>query len=115
MSCIFGSYSNFKHNGKSLDVEDLRSILYQHPPEDAAEFIKISPEKFLEDMDENPMTQRYNLDIEHCLQLYVSLKGIPRYEESLRLRALLKMDIEGFNVDDQTYIDCLSGKRLRTG
>ena len=126
MSCLFGSYSNFKINRISLDVEDLRSAIYPNPPEDAAKFIKISPEKFVEDMDENPMTQCYDSDIDHFLHLYVMMKGVPKYEESLYLRLILNMEdteimwiiysfVKGPALDDETYIDRLTGnKRLRT-
>ena len=92
MSCLFGSYSNFRFNGMSLDVEDLRSAVYPYSPEDAAEYIKISPEEFLEDMGRNPMTQCYDLDIQHFLHLCVQMKGVPRLEESLNLRRILNME-----------------------
>ena len=106
--------------------EDLRSAIYPYSPEDAAEYINISPEEFLEDMDRNPRTQCYDLDIEHFLHLYVQMKGVPRLEESLNLRRILNMEdteimriiysfVKGPAIDDETYIDRLTGnKRLRT-
>ena len=72
------------------------------------------------------MTQCYDLDIEHFLHLYVMMKGVPKYEESLNLRCILNMDdteimriiysfAKGPAIDDQTYIDRLTGnRRLRT-
>ena len=85
-----------------------------------AEYINISPEEFIEDMDENPMTNCYELNIEHFLHLYVTMKGMPKYEEILRLRRILDMEetsimniifsfVHGMAIDDQNYIDRLTG------
>ena len=123
ISCIFGTYSNFTVRGTCIDVEDLRSAIYPNAPTDAAEYIKISPEEFIEGMDENPMTDCYELNIEHFLHLYVTMKGMPKYEEILCLRRIVDMEetaimniifsfVHGMAIDDQTYIDRLTGNTM---
>ena len=123
ISCIFGTYSNFTVRGRCIDVEELRSAIYPNAPTDAAEYINISPEEFIEDMDTNPMTECFELNIEHFLHLFVTMKGMPKYEETLRLRRILDMEetsimniifsfVHGMAIDDQNYIDRLTGNTM---
>ena len=63
-------------------------------------------------MDDNTMTQCYDLDIEHFLHLYVMIKGTPKYEEILCLHRILDMEetaimttifsfVQGAAIDDK--------------
>ena len=72
-------------------------------------------------MDDNTMTQCYDLDIEHFLHLYVMIKGTPKYEEMLRLCRILDMEesaimtitfsfVQGEAIDDES--DHLTGQRM---